>query len=239
MKRIVQITAWLLCVSTALAQGTFRVVPPGLANVEGNSSSSDLFTTSSRQMVQVYSASEFGLSPGSSGLVTSVAFRLDGATAQSYSAFWPSATVYLSTTTRSPDSLSPVISDNVGADAMQVFGGTFLIRATNVSLFPRFFEVQMPLNTPFWYDPSKGNLAMHILTTTGPASLLFDAQDTLGDGMGRVFGPSGPNSGTVDSLGFVTRFGITEVPEPQVVSLSLLGIALFWAFSSRCILRKR
>ena len=72
---------------------------------------------------------------------------------------------------------------------------------------------------------------MHIITTTGSGSLILDAQDTLGDGVGRVFGPNGgPMNGTVDTVGFVTRFGITEVPEPSTWALLVLGgmLALFF-----------
>jgi len=176
--------------------------------------------------VQVYSAADFGLPPGASGLVTSVAFRLDGASGQSFSGFWPGATIFLSTTTRTPDSLSTAFVDNVGPDSVLAFSGSFVMRATNTSLFPRSFEVQVPFATPFWYDPAKGNLSMYFATLGGPANLVFDAQDSLGDGVGRVFGPNGAVSGTVDSLGFVTRFGMAVVPEPSMISLAILAVAL-------------
>ena len=234
MKRLVQVFLLLVSASEGLAQGTFRVVPSAQANVEGNSSSADLFTTSARQMTQVYSASEFGFSPGASGLVTSVAFRFDGSTAQSFNGLWPFLGITLSTTTQSPDLLSPIFVNNGGADSVQVFAGSFFIRGTNTGIFPRTFEVQIPFSTPFWYDPSRGNLSMYISSPfSGPAGLILDAHDSPGDAIGRVFGPDGQVSGTVDTLGLITRFGITEVPEPGAGMLLILGLFTAAALSRR------
>jgi hypothetical protein len=226
MKKIIHLFAFWLATSTALAQGTF-VVPNALANTEGNSSSAALFGPATLRVLQVYSASEFGLPPGASGLVSSVAFRLDGASGQTFSGFWPGAGIVLSTTPRAPDSLSSVYSENIGSDAVSVFNNTFLIRATNASVSPRSFEVVVPFSTPFWYDPSQGNLSMALVTGGGGTSLLLDAQDTFGDGVGRAF-----ENGTVDTVGFVTRFDMTVVPEPGVTSFVVIAV-LFFAGLSR------
>jgi hypothetical protein len=221
VKRAMQFVGFLLCASGVFAQGTF-VVPNALANVEGNSSSTALFGATTLRVVQVYSASEFGLPAGASGLVSSVAFRLDGGSGQTFSGFWPGAGIVLSTITRTPDSLSTVYSENIGSDAVSVFNNTFIIRATNTSVSPRLFEVVVPFSTPFWYDPSRGNLSMALVTSGGGASLNLDGQDTFGDGVGRAF-----ENGTVDSFGFVTSFGMAVVPEPGTWSLLVLAAAAF------------
>ena len=113
---------------------------------------------------------------------------------------------------------------------MNVFNDTFVIRATNTSAFPRTFEIVIPFTTPFWYDPSRGNLAMDVITFSGGNSLILDGQDTFGDGVGRVFGPGGGFNGSVDSFGFATRFGMNVVPEPSTWVLLVLGgtLALFF-----------
>lgn len=228
-----------LFTALSLAATTQVVVPNNLANTEGNSSSTDLFNTQARQMTQVYSASEFGIPAGSSGLVTSVSFRLDGNTAQSFSGFWPFIGITLSTTPHSPDSLSPIVVNNGGADSVSVFSSSLFVRATNIIGSPRFFEVQMPFTTPFWYDPAKGNLSMYISSPFGgPANLVLDAQDSVGDGVGRVYGPDGQVSGTVDSLGMVTQFGMTIVPEPTPFLLLTLGVGTLFLFRRRTIRSK-
>src|SRR5882672_11184509 len=133
--------------ATAFAQGTARlVVPGGLANVEGNSAMSDLFTTDTVDMVQVFSASEFGFLAGQIGRIDGVAFRLDGATSQTFVGL-RSVSVYMSTTLRSPDSLSTYIYDNTGNDGGLVFGGTIGVVATSTSGV-RPFDVRIPFATP-------------------------------------------------------------------------------------------
>jgi len=237
MKRTLPLWLLLSAACVGIGQGTFHVVPSGLANVEGNSSSTALFGTSPLHVVQVYSASEFSFSPGASGLVSSVAFRFDGPAAQSFSGVWPSLSILLSTTTRTPDSLSPVFNNNIGADSVQVFSGSLFINANNTGASPRPFEVQVPFSTPFFYNPAMGNLSMSVITTTGAGSFGLDGHDLFGDGVGRVFGANGPTSGTVDTFGFVTRFGITEVPEPSTTALLLTAVAAFGI--SRCFKKSR
>src|SRR4051794_14046382 len=111
MKMKGSILVLLLSVSAALGQENFTVVPGGLANVEGNSASGDIFNSTPSQLVQVFSAFDFGFPIGASGRVTSISFRIDGGSGQSFVGFRNIA-VALSTTTRSPDSLSPVFNDN-------------------------------------------------------------------------------------------------------------------------------
>jgi len=234
MKRMVQWFAFLVSACAACAQGTLQVVvPSGHANVEGNSASASLFNTNFSRMLQVYSASEFGFLAGSTGVISSMAFRFDGATAQSFNGGWPYLAVGLSTTTRSPDSLSPVYNDNIGADLQTVFSNPLLIRATNPGVSPRMFEVLIQFSTPFYYDPSRGNLSFSFVSAPGPGNLILDAQDSFGDGVGRVFGPDGQTSGTVDSLGLITRFGIAVVPEPGPRGIAIAAVAAFLLFRPR------
>jgi len=229
MKRMVQWFAYCAATCVASAQGTLQVVvPSGHANVEGNSATTALFSNSPLKLLQVFSASEFGLPQGATGAITSLAFRFDGASGQIFNGGWPGLSVTLSTTPRSPDSLSPVFAENVGPDALNVFNNILLIRATNSGVSPRMFEVLIQFTRPFFYDPSRGNLSMEIITSSGPQSLVLDAQDSFGDGLGRVFGSQGGFNGTVDSLGIVTRFEITPVPEPNHASFFVLGLACVW-----------
>jgi hypothetical protein len=65
-----------------------------------------------------------------------------------------------------------------------------------------------------------------------PGSL--DSQTVLGDSISRVFGNSELlTSGTADSLGLVTRFDLTTVPEPSTWLLTFFGLAMLLMFRRR------
>lgn len=227
MKMTIGLASVLLFAWNAVPQGTLQVVVPGgLANVGGNSSSADLFLNGPARMVQVYSASEFSLA-APAVRIDAISFRLDENTGQSFVGLWPSVAIVLSTTTRSPDSLSPVFDDNAGTDNTFVFGGPLGIVANNAPGV-RPFQIRIPFSTPFLYDPSKGNLALDIVTF-GSTSVLLDAQLASGDTVGRVYGDG--LSGTVDSLGMITRFDLTLVPEPSTLALTVVGAFVLYLFS--------
>lgn len=222
MNRMLQLILLLCCACGASAQSVQFVVPNGLANVEGNSSSGGLFVNGTARMLQVYSATEFDFIDAPSLRIDAVAFRLEGGTGPIVASYL--INVGISTTARSPDALSPVFDENGGPDAITVRTGTFGILATDTTMSPRPFEVRIALARPFFYDPSQGNLALSIVAS-GTRDIQLDGHIAGGDSVGRVYGPNAL-SGTVDTLGLVTRFEITPIPEPSVFGLGLLGVLL-------------
>jgi hypothetical protein len=221
----------LLTAHHGAAQSTF-VVPGGLANTEGNSSMSDVFTTtSSFRMQQVFDASEFAFLGGGTGQINNLSFRLDGTATDSPTYTYGNVTIRLCTTAKTPDSLTPVFSENLGPDALTVFTGS----ATFGSAFlpapsPQQFFTQFNFATAFRYSAAMGNLLVDI--QAGGADRFgsggLDAQAVAGDFTSRVFATSALNtSGTLDTSGLVTRFGITPVPEPAPILLTALGVAVF------------
>jgi hypothetical protein len=223
--------AFLLFAHHGAAQSTF-VVPGGLANTEGNSSMSDVFTTtSSFRMQQVFDASQFAFLGSGTGRIDSIAFRLDGAATGN--PMYPNGItqITLSTTSKTTDSLSPVFADNVGADQVIVFSGSSAFGGIyQLSQSPQPFFNIFNASAPFRYSPTMGNLLLDILVggqiVIGSGGL--DAQSVAGDFTSRVFATSALNtSGTLDTSGLVTRFGITPVPEPAPILLTALGVAVF------------
>jgi hypothetical protein len=220
------IAIWLASAGVALAQG-FLVVPNGLGNVEGNSSTVDPFTSSSFRFQQIYGASQFP----SGGFITQIAFRIDGANANEVEMFFGGTTLTLSTTPVAPDFLDPIFGNNLGADALTVRTG-----GASFSGFPPVPGTTAPFNatfsftTPFFYNPAQGNLLVDLVGAGGQAFFpgAMDAQSLAGDSVSWVYSLNGSSpSGTASTLGLVTRFTINAVPEPSTWALTLVSLSVF------------
>jgi hypothetical protein len=192
-----------------VAQGF--TVPNGLEETDGNTE--DFFpfgivgTNLSKRFQQVYDASQFWrVSKG--GQLFEIDFRVD-------SFFFPvtlnDVQITLSTTSKSPDGLSSVFSENMGPDATTVFHGSLNMRSLPA---PTTFTIQIPLTTPFFYDPRLGNLLMDVRNYQGSSSYAppFNAQNTSGDSVSCAYALSadaasatGVGSG-MNTVGLVTLF---------------------------------
>jgi hypothetical protein len=179
----------------------------------------------SERYQQVYSSSGLaGLDPI---LVTGINFRPDPTFGSAFSFTPQSVRIDLSTTSAGPDSLDPAFAANIGA------GNTTVFATGPLTLFssfsgppggPRDFSIHIGFAASFLYDASKGNLLLDVRNFGGgpdPAGLnaAFDAQQTTGDSVSRVFtytgaGVSSP-AGMPDTAGLVTQFEFASVPEPQ------------------------
>jgi hypothetical protein len=195
------------------------VVPSALQAVEGNTNNCFPFDVGtynfqSMRYQQVYAASEFAA--GGPVLITRIAFRPDGEYAGALDAVLPAIQINFSTTKAGPDSLNTTFSANVGADDTVVYSGPLHL----VSLFsgavggPLDFDIQIPLATPFLYDPSAGNLLVDVRNVAGGTLYVpFDAQMQSGDSTSCVFS-YGPDTvqdtegftGGNFSFGLVTQF---------------------------------
>ena len=72
---------------------------------------------------------------------------------------------YLALTTASPNALNATFAANVGADDAVVFGpGPLTISSafTGPPAGPKDFDVLIPLDRTFPYDPSQGNLLLDV-----------------------------------------------------------------------------
>jgi hypothetical protein len=239
MKTLIPLCA-LCCAWAAVAQPVQIVVPGGLANVEGNTSVNDFLSASSFRMQMVFDASQFASlpeGPNISNSVTSIGFRLDGGSTHDVVHFFGGASVTLSTTPRTPDSLSPVFAENTGSDAATIFAGALGLGNTYQSgATPQPFDTQIIATTPFFYSPSKGNLLIDIIAGSGFIQIpgAFDAQNAVGDSVSRVFANNaGLTEGTADSLGLVTSFDIAIIPEPTTWLLVMTGFMLLAVFRRR------
>ena len=217
----------LLCAPLARADGI--VVPNTLATVEGNDNNFGPFFNNSVRYQQVFSASQF---PSSTGplMITQIAFRPDGSvTDPSLIIRFDSVQIDLSTTSRTPSTLSTLFASNVGADDTTVFNSFVFVNApvTGPAGGPKDFTVAFALK-PFIYDPSAGDLLLDVraIESGGGISAPFDAESN-NPFTAHLDAPDiSAASGTSFATGLVTEFQFTPVPEPSTLVLASLGTLL-------------
>jgi hypothetical protein len=140
----------------------------------------------------------------------------------------------MSTTTR--NTLTDVFNDNHGPNKSLVHDGPreFPIRATGPAGGPKDFADGMTLDTPFFYDPSQGNLLVeHVIFSGGSIPTpTIDVQSTVA---GRSLVSPGTNSptGTVNNDVPVMQF--VFVPEPSTFVLAWVAFLYpsVWRRSTR------
>jgi hypothetical protein len=218
----------LLCCDP-LARADGIVVPNTLATVEGNDNNFGPFFNNSVRYQQVFSASQF---PSSTGplMITQIAFRPDGSvTDPSLIIRFDSVQIDLSTTSRTPSTLSTLFASNVGADDTTVFNSFVFVAApvTGPPGGPKDFTVAFTLN-PFIYDPSAGDLLLDVraIESGGGISAPFDAESNNSFTAHLDAPDISAASGTSFATGLVTQFQFTPVPEPSTLVLGSLGILL-------------
>lgn len=173
---------------------------------------------------QVYGASDFaGLPQG--GTISEIIFRADEIFGR------PSLSVFdmqfiLSVTPRGPDALSLNFSENKGIHERTIYQGRLAPGS----------DPRIVLQNPYPYNPAEGNLLLEILNFSqvfmpsdpqwemGP----LDAEDRLGDTVSRIFAYDvNAASGIADSIGLVTFFRVTPIPEPSTMALISLAAGAF------------
>lgn len=138
-------------------------------------------------------------------------------------------TISLSTTSAAVNGLNATFASNVGADNQTFFSGPLggTIGPANQ------FTIS---GTPFNYNPSTGNLLLHVIKDRGESdfSVFLDFSSAAAPGtFSRAYGfdSSGVASVLENDTGLVTEFTYTpagEVPELGSIWLVSVGIALAW-----------
>lgn len=138
----------------------------------------------------------------------------------------------LSTSPFLPSHLSRTFSENLGPDAKTVFQGSLTITDLAPGQVAHPFDVSIPFQTPFYYDPRKGNLVVEFRVQAGADRLfldgIFDSRVTS------VLAGSGAVGGDLaGDFAPVLEFTYYPVPEPPGLALCFLAIGLLTCLKSR------
>ncbi|MDH3576538.1 MAG: hypothetical protein OEO71_01800 [Gammaproteobacteria bacterium] len=181
------------------------VVPNSVASSDGNISNGFPFDDPMRYQ-QVFAASEFSAFARPQ-FITQIAFRPEFCT-WSFESTLPHVQINLSTTPKAPDGLDATYANNVGGDDTIVFSGPLTASSAATCSWPEDFDIVINLQTPFFYDPSLGNLLLDIRNfEPNPLEIFsWNLDADYSDTISRLYGPVNNLTGLFDSLGLVTQF---------------------------------
>ena len=201
-----------------LAQEVRIVAPAGLESSDGSLSVPNEANLVVRTQ-ELWAASDFGDLPEGGAWLIGYADRLD-ASATNGATLTQDVTISISTSPR--DSIARSYDANIGDDVVQVFSGevTRQYQVADGSTNP--FGTPFVFETPFFYDPSKGDLLLDLQFNGGSgSSVVYDSHD-IGSPAGNFGSLSGASSDGFFNDHIVTEF-IFDVPEPSGLSLGMIG----------------
>ena len=233
---------WLIISAVTLTAvtgwGIDVVVPNDRALVEGDWNNLFPFGDSgSTHYQQVYDASQFRVLGTNGGTILYIGFRYHGNNNTTPMTYY-SMSVRLSTTSNAVDNLSSTFAENVGGDSSVVFSGRYILGVTPLPadhhVHPWPFPMFIQFSTPFYYNPTNGNLLLDIQwpyasLSSGNGPPWPDAAETTGDSVSRVYAENIyetyiPTNGTANTYGLVTMFGVSPAV-PPAVRINNVGIS--------------
>jgi hypothetical protein len=176
---------------------------------------------------QVYLGSDIGLLN-----ISSVNFRMDSSFPSAFEpTVLPNVQIDLSTTQAVPGALDSIFANNIGPDNTTVFLGDLVLSAPECTETPCPFDITIPLQTPFSFDPAGGNLLLDVRVPTAVdifnvnlGFVFFDATNQFGSITSRVSSVSvNSPDGTVDNTALVTQFAPFAI-ESNIPTLSEWGL---------------
>jgi hypothetical protein len=198
------------------------VTPASLENAEGNTFGTPAAVPTRIQFL--FPASEFASLPASNRRVVAFNFRSDAG--QNQPVNWPhNSRIWMSTTNKTPLTLTTVFDDNHGADKALVYDGAFTLPlvGTGPPQGPRDIADGPRLQMPFQYDPSQGNLLLEWMQFDGGTPIpRIDVQSIAGPGARVLLNQTSAMaaSGSLLNSPAVIRFEFDVVPEPSTFVLT-------------------
>ncbi len=210
------------------------VVPQFLQSIEGNVENVGGNTFPNGWRIQfIYAASEFDELPESHHVITEMRWRPDASVISPVTST-DLFEIRLSTTQKSPNTISAVYEENIDNPQTLVVSGE-VTRSTTASGpvgGPRVFDMVFGFQTPFLYNPAEGNLLVDIISLGPTAETDWYLSPDLHNGTNGLAGGVGdPNGYTNPVAPNVFRNQITPtmfvfVPEPSGAALLSLGLLI-------------
>jgi hypothetical protein len=217
---ILAATCWL---SKNIAKADQIVVPNSSANSQTPNAGEGIFNETIRYQA-VYGSSQF---PPYPIVISAIQWRPDsyqGGPVTNVTI--TNIQINLSTTTNSADHLSLVFAQNSGLDNTLVFNGTLVLSTASTTQVngTKVFDINLPLQTPFVYDPSKGNLLLDVRNFTGGAPFIYDNDVAeSSDSVSRIFTTDGNvnslTAGAGDSGAGVIQVTYEPPASPPIITL--------------------
>lgn len=221
------LTALMATQFSLLAQTNTTVVPFGFENQFANGAS-DLFLTSETQ--DLFRGSYLATDWTTPVSITGIAMRLAPGAA-SFNAVMPSIDVRLSTSSRTPETMSPIYSINKGSDEVTVYSHTSVSLFAAANQPPAAFDLHFKFDQPFVYDPTKGSLLLDFRIGTpapgGARSIDSTQVSPQLNGSPAAYFSGSPLTSFVLPAADIIQFQTVSVPEPTILWLSLMGTLWF------------
>src|SRR3954470_13937722 len=218
MRRTIAALAGLTLLSAALAlapsaeaAGVDVVVPNASATTDTFNANAFPFhcggaSLSSQRYQQQYDAGEFP----SAGAITTVSFRTDGAFGSAFGpTTLPGVTITLSTSTATMGAMSSTFADNVGSDVATVYSGDLVLSSAASGGPPHTFDVTIPLQHAFNYNPANGNLLLDVSVPTCVVTTFLDVADLAQVDKLYSFSSASLTGNSNPAAGLVTQFTFT------------------------------
>ena len=228
------IFAFVIAIADLPAYAATVVSPSARTASDGNGATGHPFSQIEAyyRWQQVFVASDF-VALGGPLLVSAISLRPNGQAPWTYTL--PNVQLSLSTTAGSPSSLNSTFAQNVGSDRTTVFSGQLTLQTANTgpSNGPKAFDIVIPFQTPFLYNPLAGNLLIDISNFSSGFIPLGDQLDSEFYNEGQAgstahvsYWDASSPSGIPVSGGLIVQFSGSVVPEPTTTALILFGTML-------------
>lgn len=222
--------------TAALACQSPIVAPTGYATTEGGTNNTFPWSrgTSSMRFQQIYDSSHFtGQAVVSPILISQLRFRANGSTSTWAGGSWPNVRIDMSTAAVDYLTPSTTFDSNHGGDRSTVLQGAVTVTGGTGggTTVPGPWYVDIPLQTPFVYDPAGGDLLLDVfLDGTG-----WTGASTPTDAVSGVAASPAPPLGSriYDTSGITGTTGTVTVHHMLTTEFTFTpAVGLYPAFTS-------